>query len=209
MDGKRLQGILRVLSGGAALLYWVLLVAAVALLIMIPAARLTDGREFAIGVPAEVTHLQAGLESRWADAAGEFMLDDVTASLDVPIGRAPGWYVLVAWLGAAVTSGMAVTFLHHLRRMLRRLRDGAPFDIENARHLRWLGWLLIAAHSVGAVVWYVLSSTAIESLTTADVTVNAPLVLDLKVILMGLALVALAEIFRHGAELEDEQSLVV
>lgn len=209
MDGKRLQGILRVLSVGAALMYWVILVGGVALLIMIPAARVTGAAEFGIGVPAEVAEIDAAMESEWGAAPGRFELDDVAATLDVPIARAPGWYVIAAWLGAALTLPLVVMFLHHLRRMLKRLRDGAPFDIENATHLRWLGWLLIAVHTLGAVVWFVLSKAAIDSLTSANVTLHAPLGLDLKVILMGFGLVALAEIFRHGAELEDEQSLVV
>lgn len=209
MESKRVQGILRVLSFGAALMYWVVLVAGLAVLAGIPIARTLDREDFRIGVPAEVAALDAGVESAWGEAPGVFELDDVAAKLEVPITRAPGWYVLIAWVGTAGILTLVVMFLHHLRRMLRRLRDGEPFDIENAVHLRWLGWLLIAAHSVGAVVWFVLSSTAIHALTASNVTLHAPLALDLRVILMGFALIALAEIFRHGAELEDEQSLVV
>jgi hypothetical protein len=75
--------------------------------------------------------------------------------------------------------------------------------------MRTLGWLLVADVVYNSVLDLV-RTIAVRDITSGAVT---PLgwwrSVDLLGIFMALVLVALAEVFRRGAELEDEQALVV
>jgi hypothetical protein len=42
----------------------------------------------------------------------------------------------------AMVSALSLLFLHQLRGIFRRVRDGDPFDAGNTLRLRRLGWLL-------------------------------------------------------------------
>jgi hypothetical protein len=55
----------------------------------------------------------------------------------------------------------------------------------------------------------VLALAVRSGLQSGSITVSAGLSIDRRLVLLALVLVALAEIFRRGAELEHEQSLVV
>ena len=89
------------------------------------------------------------------------------------------------------------------------LRDGAPFDARNATRVRWLGVLLIAGELSLKALTFWLSSIVLRTLAAGPQALGPSFTVDAKVILIGLMLVALAEVFRRGTTLEDEQSLVV
>lgn len=209
MNKKHLRGMLRVLAFCAGLGYWVTVIGAGVVLIISPFLWLTDVDRFWIDVPAQMAAID-GVESSWGRGSALFPLDRVSARLRVPIGHAPGWFFATWWLGIAVYAGLGALLFHHLRAMLRRLREGKPFDVENATRLRWIGVLLVAGSLEFAAVMHVLSLAAVDSLMNATIASAVPPIgMAINVVLMGLALIVLAEIFRHGAELEHDQSLVV
>jgi hypothetical protein len=102
-----------------------------------------------------------------------------------------------------------VLFLHHLRRIFQRVRDGIPFDAENAMRLRRLGIVLLALALLNGVAELVVALAVRGNLSDGNVIVPATLPIDMSLVFVALVLIALAAIFRRGAELEDEQSLVV
>jgi hypothetical protein len=89
------------------------------------------------------------------------------------------------------------------------VRDGAPFDVQNAVRLRWVGLLLIALSLLNGVAELVTSMVVRQGLAGGSVAVAGGLRIEAPFLLVALVLLALAEIFRRGAELEHEQSLVV
>jgi hypothetical protein len=117
----------------------------------------------------------------------------------------------------AAALAIKMLFLYHLRELFRRVRDGAPFDPGNAARLRWLGGLIIAGHVLNVIAGGLLGRIVLGSLTDASIALRPSLWLDERLlfsfneglIVLAAVLFALAEIFNRGAELEDEQSLVV
>ena len=69
--------------------------------------------------------------------------------------------------------------------------------------------LLLALALYSGVTESVTSLLVKQGLASGNVTVRAGLHIDVPIVFVGLVLVAMAEIFRRGAELEDEQSLVI
>ena len=100
-------------------------------------------------------------------------------------------------------------FLHHLRRIFQRVRGGAPFDPTNGTRLQWLGILAISLALLKGVSEFVTSMAIRGRLIGERVEVPLGLSVDGSLVLFGLVLLALAEIFRRGAALEEEQSLTV
>ena len=101
-------------------------------------------------------------------------------------------------------------FLHNLRRIFERVRDGAAFDAQNVARLRTLGMLLLAIAGLRAIAELATSIAVRRGLAEgSSLTVPTGFHLDLTLVPVALVLMALAEVFRRGAELEHEQSLVV
>jgi Protein of unknown function (DUF2975) len=105
---------------------------------------------------------------------------------------------------------LALPVLHQLRRLLGALSQGRPFVRENADRLRKLGWAVI------------LVELALATLRMAEGLYVAwrferpglelwPFRLDLPVsgLFVGAVLLVVAEAFRRGAQLEEDQALTV
>ena len=96
-----------------------------------------------------------------------------------------------------------------LQGLLRTVRDGHPFVAANARRVRTIGWLVIGGEIARAVIVFVENEYAsryfsVEGLhftTHADFSVSA--------IVEGLIILVIAEVFRAGTRLDEEQSLTV
>jgi hypothetical protein len=121
------------------------------------------------------------------------------------------WSVLaLLWSYAAVGGALMLLFLHNLRRIFQRVRDGAAFDAQNVVRLRTLGTLLLAIAGLNAVAELATSVAVRRGLAPgSSLTVPTGLHIDLTLVPVALVLMALAEVFRRGAALEHEQSLVV
>jgi hypothetical protein len=101
-------------------------------------------------------------------------------------------------------------FLHNLRRIFQRVRDGAAFDAQNVVRLRRLGTVLLTLSAVKAVAELATSIAVRRGLAQdSSLTVPSGFHLDLTLVPVALVVIALAEVFRRGAALEHEQSLVV
>jgi hypothetical protein len=120
------------------------------------------------------------------------------------------WTLFVGlWTYMAIAIALMLSFLHHLRRLLHRTRDGAPFDPDNAGRLRLLGLLALALALLQGAAELFTSLAVNEGLTDGGIRVPAGIHVDGPLVLFALVLLTLAEVFRRGAELEHEQSLVV
>jgi hypothetical protein len=180
-------------------------------LLGIPAVKLFAGEDpdwtWGLPVPAAVADPEATVLTRWGPA--RLRVEDVRGSLRLPIAMLPWWFVAVLWTYAVAAFALMVTALHHLRRIFQRVRDGAPFDAHNARRLRWVGLLLLALALVNGVAELITALAVRRGLAGSSITVPSGVRMDVPIVLFALMLLALAEIFRRGAELEDEQRLVV
>jgi len=212
MQAYRTDGVVRGLTAFVSIVYFASLVLAAVVLLATPALKLLlapEDRDWTWGleVPATLTEAERQVTTRWGPAALE--VEDVRGSLRLPIAMVPWWLFAILWTHVAAVMALTLLFLHHLRRIFQRVRAGEPFDAENAVRLRWLGFLLLAGAVVGSVAGVATSLAVRSGLASGEVVVPATLGVDLSLVFFGLVLLALAEVFRRGTDLEDEQSLVV
>lgn len=211
MEAYRPDRVVRVLSTLVTIAYFGLWAGAVVVLVAAPTTKLLAAGNpdwvWGLKVPATTLDSAATVRTSWGDA--ELVVEDVRGDLRVPIGMLPWALVAVLWTHAAVFFALVLLSLHQLRRIFQRVRDGAPFDVHNARRMRRLGLLLLAIALFNGLAESVTALVVRNGLVSGDVTVAPGLRLDVPVVLVALVLVALAEIFRRGTELEHEQSLVI
>jgi len=103
----------------------------------------------------------------------------------------------MALLGSAVIGAMWIFVLNILRKVVKTLLDGDPFVPENISRLR-LMWIVIALAEILRIV-IVNMSTAGE--VTLDLRPGTWFVV--------FVIAALAEVFRHGAELRRDSELTI
>jgi hypothetical protein len=116
------------------------------------------------------------------------------------------WFAMA---GGAVMVGLVLWILAELAALCRSVRDGQPFAPRNAVRIRRLALaVLIAEVSRAAIVYaahtYVAARFAADHLHfTAWPRINA------FAIVSALILLVLAEVFRTGTRLDEDQSLTV
>ena len=217
MQPYRSDRVVRVLTAIVSVAYFVVWIGGIATLVAIPLAKAltsVQGRgavgaerkwTFDVPVPAGLPDAEATVQTAWGPAR----LVNARGSLELPVEAIPWGGVASLWLVLAVGLGLMLLTLYHLRRIFQRVRDGAPFDAQNALRMRTVGLLLLAGVAYNGIMDLVASILMRRGLTGSEVTVRVGIDVDPMVVFIALVLVALAEIFRRGAELEDEQALVV
>ena len=210
MEPYRADRVVRMLTGFVTFLYYLSWVSLVIVLLLTPVLALL-GREYEdVEVPVRVDAPEGTLVSDWDPAAQGFALENVSAELAVPMGVAPVWLRVLSWLSQVVMAILAVLIMHHLRRVFVRVRDGAPFDAQNARRLRALGILLLVWNAVQAAYDFFMAVVVTRALDArSSIDLGATPDFHSQQMFVAFVLIALAEIFRRGSQLEDEQSLVV
>lgn len=112
-----------------------------------------------------------------------------------------------AALAVGLTIGAAWIGLISLRRVVRSALNGCPFDGQNVARLRWCAAAVLAAPSVAWVMGRILEATIDTDIAGARLTMSGP---DWGVYaLVGLGLLALAQVFRTGAALQELESSTV
>ena len=112
--------------------------------------------------------------------------------------------VIIMGLGA-----LSLWVLFQLRAVLRTLREGQPFVPANATRIRWIALAVIAFELTRSAValfdtYYAMTHFSAEGLQFKmwpDLNIGA--------ILNGLIILVIAEVFRAGTRLDEEQSLTV
>jgi len=124
------------------------------------------------------------------------------------------WFVGVAAALGFSWWACAVLMLLHLRRAFTNVSAGTPFPRDNIRCIRVAGWSILGMAAVNlaidaALLGFMHATTLVAGRPPA-VPLDILLVdFPFGTILAGLAVVILAEVFRAGADLQDEQALTV
>ena len=210
MQPHRPDRIVKALTGIVSSAFFFLLAMFVLLLAGSLAVRLFGGADpnwtWSIRLPATEAHSPTSVLTSWGPARLE--VQDVQTTLRLPLGTLPWGVVAMLWAHVAVFGTLMLLALHNLRRILQRVRDGAPFDASNATRLRWLGLSLLGL-SLNGVVELAIARTMTGDLPALASARSISMPVDGSLVFAALLLVALARIFHRGSDLEQDQSLVV
>lgn len=190
------MGVVRVLSATA---WWaMLLFLPVLILILI-------GGESYWAAPVDVSIHEPSFHVVRVDDQPAPELHELVGELRIATAEGLGWLPQ----GVFFLLYMLVFYIVHQLRGVVLSLPKSPFTLDNARRLTRIGWVLLAIQLVFPLTglvqgWWV--STNVES-AGIDLTVRPTI--DLTGIFCAALLLVLAQIFRRGAQLEDEQALTV
>ena len=159
----------------------------------IPVAVNLDPRAVHVTAPglgieeAELQHVQASLQ--FAPRGGMFF----AANLALVIGAL----------------GVLLWLLAELRGLFRALRDGHPFAPANATRVRRIAWMLMASEVARAGIVYAENSYVVSHFMATGLRFEAQPRLNVLAIFNGLIILVIAEVFRAGTRLDEDQSLTV
>lgn len=175
---------------------------AVALLVGVTVMAVRTGtRNISISVPARFDIEPSAYRIRGTGGT-EARIEN--ASGDAKVTRPPVAFVVVPLVGVIGMLAVALVVLQRLRRIFRRLVEGRPFLDENARNLRFIGLAVIAGELALAGLQYAGQRAFIGVLSSAEISFHAAFAPRLSIILSGLGLLILAEIFREGIKMRAD-----
>jgi len=116
------------------------------------------------------------------------------------------WIALAA---AATMLALTLWILAELAALCRSVRDGQPFAPGNAGRIRRLALALVLAEASRAAVVYAAHARAAAHFTADHLRFTASPHVNALAIVSALILLVLAEVFRTGTRLDEDQSLTV
>jgi len=124
------------------------------------------------------------------------------------------WFVAVTAVLSFSWWACVMLVVLHLRRAFTNVSAGTPFPRDNIRCIRVAGWAILGMAAVQMIIDAVMLGFMRATTTVAGGRAVVPLDMlqvdfPLGTILAGVAVVILAEVFRAGADLQDDQALTV
>lgn len=134
---------------------------------------------------------------------------DVSGHLRYDLTVDPWQVAMPSLLGAAVIVGGGLVVIRRLKALFQSFTTGDPFNRKNASHLRAI-WMALVFIELGRYAVAGLTSLLVLALgqpETANVKVGIKV--DLMAWFMIAIVVVLAEVFREGARLKEDQELTI
>jgi hypothetical protein len=115
----------------------------------------------------------------------------------------------VAVAAAAAVMALVLWILGELAALCRSVRDGQPFTPRNATRIRRLALALVLAELSRAAIVFTAHAYVAAHFTSDQVRFTASPHIDPFALVSALILLVLAEVFRTGTALDEDQSLTV
>jgi len=178
---------------------------AVCLLLLV---AFSEPGEMQLGIPVtfEMT-LRADAPLVLPAAVEQARIAKGSGTLIVPIGRGGFLYATVTTLIVLLAIGLWI--LDQLCAVFRTVRDGKPFTAANVRRIRWVGVGVILGEFVasGSALfgnYYAAGHVVSDGVRFGGIPIVSP-----TGIMHGLVILAIAEVFRTGTRLDEDQSLTI
>jgi hypothetical protein len=120
-----------------------------------------------------------------------------------------GMFLTTTALLVALSLAIGLWVLVQLRAVFRTLRDGRPFVAANAMRIRWIGYAVILGEVVHSLVLFGGNAYARTHFAADALRFDAWPSIDVFPIIHGLIILVIAEVFRAGARLDEDQSLTI
>jgi hypothetical protein len=165
-----------------------------------------SGKNLTMDVPVAL-EMDAAVHGSSDSIQTDARIEKVRANLRFPVrigGFLFGNMVLILLLG-----GSLFWVLTQLRHIFRSLSRGLLFIPENARRIRWVGFMVIFGELARAALVYFWSYYTSLHFTASGVRLVASTDFNGITIVSGLAILVIAEVFREGSRLHEDQSLTI
>ncbi len=188
---------------------WWLISAAIALLtVLLLCSFLLDfrGNNLTLSLPVALqfdTAVHGVNSSLQTDA----QIEKVRGNLKFPVRR--NAFVSVSVSLILLMTAFLLWVVGQLRHVFRSLSAGVPFAADNARRIRWVGIAIIVGEVARSVIVFSWSAYLSQHFTANGLNFVAIADFNISVVLSGLVILVISEVFREGTRLQEEQSLTI
>jgi hypothetical protein len=172
----------------------------------VDAAWLVVGTQMTIPVSLEVDAQRHQVTSPSLGIA-DAQLRDIRGLLTFPTQQGPFFIGNTVLL--LVLFSLALWVIGSLRAVFRTVRDGDPFVAANAGRIRAVAYGVMIGEAARAAITYFENSYAMTNFSAQGLRFVAAPDLDLVAIVLGLIILVIAEVFRTGTRLREDQSLTI
>lgn len=131
---------------------------------------------------------------------------------NIKLSYAPNGFIALFCFMALSIFILSIFLTRLMIKILKTVKDKSFLLIENALRLRWIALLGIAILIVNKTFSFVIAnylSTHIEYSGVKFTGINPYFILNFETVLNSLFLLVIAEVFRIGAKLKEEQDLTI
>ena len=165
-----------------------------------------EGQRLTMNLPVAL-ELNAPVHYTSASAYPDGRIEKLRGNLRFPIRQ--GAFLTVSMFLIVLLLGLLLWVLTQLRQVFRSLSRGQLFIPENARRIRWVGFSVIFGELARAAVLYFWSYYTSQHFTANGLRFVAATDFNGITIVGGLAILVIAEVFREGTRLHEDQSLTI
>jgi hypothetical protein len=142
-----------------------------------------------------------------ASVPSDAQIEKLRGTLRFPVQNRP--FFSASLLLVVTMLGFMLWVLDQLRGLFRELRDGRPFTAANAKRIRRVGLAVVAGELARSAIVYFWSAYLSTHFAADGLRVTPFVDLNVTAILSGIAILVIADVFRQGARLQDEQSFTI
>lgn len=121
----------------------------------------------------------------------------------------PPAHFLLQFLLILPMLAVALVVIHNLRRVFSSLVEETPFLADNVRRVRIIGAAVIAGTVFNGILHTIIGAYLSNAIQLPGLELQANVSLNFTSIFLGAVILILAEVFRLGAEMQEEQDLTV
>ncbi|MCP4723631.1 MAG: DUF2975 domain-containing protein [bacterium] len=103
--------------------------------------------------------------------------------------------------------GMFILF--NIRKIINNLTKAHPFEIENVKRLRIIGYTLIAGEIINWLLFFIMNLIYSDDFSVYAGDIYFGLDKNITIIFVGLVILVISEIFRVGFDMRKEQELTI
>lgn len=110
-------------------------------------------------------------------------------------------------LAAGVAVAGALIIVQRLQKLFKNFTSGEPFSRDNARHLRVIWITMLVMELSRYAIWAIATGLVLVGERDSAAAIRSPV--NLMTWFSILVLIVLAEVFREGARMKEEQELTI
>ena len=168
--------------------------------------------QFSMDIPVQLNNKVSFQENGWAGSITSSGYSSLSINLlgstfsqqNTLIYGAIGLLILLSL-------SLSIWLLYQIKQLLRTMGTAAVFSGENVVRIRAIGGLLIALGMVKPLWWWLIGHNVLGVLTKHRINYTGEQISfgDSNLLLAGLLVIGLAEVFRSGYQLKEESELTI
>jgi hypothetical protein len=120
------------------------------------------------------------------------------------------WGLHVLTMGPILIFSVVILWAIWLvRGFLASVLAGEPFAAANSRRLRLIGLITVTAALLAPVIDYFTAREVLSRISIEGIALQPAFTFSQDALIVGLLFLGLSMVFRHGTELEEEQTLTI